>query len=237
MKHEKTLQNRGRNLLLQNSTLKDNLGATLAFATLAPRTLMNTDIIPPDHPWDLFAKWFDDAKQGESEYPNAMTLATLGSDGMPSARLVLMKDFDAEGLSFYTNRESRKGRELGAHPKAGICFYWKSIQRQIRIEGDVIRLSDPESDAYFATRPRASQIGAWASKQSQALENREMLEARVHDVEQEYQGRDVLRPPHWGGYKLIPSYFEFWQERLHRLHDRIAYSKADNNWVIERLFP
>jgi len=199
---------------------------------------MNNDIAPPASPWTLFAEWFAVAKQQETSYPNAMMLATVGKDGMPTARAVLMKDYDDSGVVFYTNRESRKGQELAAQGKAGLCFYWKSIQKQIRIEGLVTQVSDAESDAYFTTRPRGSQIGAWASQQSRPLDNRRALEKRVADLEKDYEGKPVPRPPYWGGYRLIPSYFEFWQERDYRLHDRVTYYRDnETEWNIERLFP
>lgn len=200
---------------------------------------MNSDIVPPVDPWSLFTDWFALAKENEPSYPDAMMLATVGVTGMPTTRAVLMKSYDAEGLVFYTNRESRKGRELETYSHAGACFYWKSIQRQIRIEGAVVMVGDAESDAYFASRPRGSQIGAWASRQSRPLESRAALEQAVRDVEKIYEGRTVPRPPHWGGYRLVPSYFEFWQEREHRLHDRITYSRESDadKWLIERIYP
>ena len=158
---------------------------------------------------------------------------------MPTTRTLLMKDFDSNGIVFYTNRESRKGQELAAHAKAGICFYWKSLQRQVRIEGAIDLVSDAESDVYFATRPRGSQIGAWASQQSRPLDSRATLERRVRDVEQEHENRAIPRPPHWGGYRLTPTYFEFWQEREFRLHDRVTYRRPSSTepWAIERIFP
>jgi pyridoxamine 5'-phosphate oxidase len=160
---------------------------------------------------------------------------------MPTTRAVLMKDFDAKGVVFYTNRESRKGDELAlkdkGETKIGVCFYWKSIQRQVRIEGTVEPVSDKESDAYFATRPRGSQIGAWASRQSRPLDSRAMLEKRVAEMEKKFEGKEVPRPPHWGGYRLTPTYFEFWQEREYRLHDRIAYARKKGGWAMERLYP
>ena len=200
---------------------------------------MNNDFVPPADPWGLFAEWYALAQKNEPSYPDAMMLATVGESGMPSARAVLMKDYDKNGLVFYTNRQSRKGSELEDQKKAGVCFYWKSLMRQIRIEGDISLVSDAESDAYFASRPRGSQIGAWASQQSRPLESRAVLEQAVRDVEKKYQGRDVPRPPHWGGYLLTPSSFEFWQERDFRLHDRIAYhhASAQNAWKIERMYP
>ena len=198
---------------------------------------MNIDLIPPANPWDLFAEWVAAATQNEASYPDAMTLATVGAHGMPTARTVLMKDFDKQGIVFYTNRESRKGSELAAHAKAGLCFYWKSLQRQVRIEGTVETVSDAESDAYFASRPRGSQIGAWASQQSRPLVDRLTLEQRVRDLTAQYEDRDVPRPPYWGGYRLIPFYFEFWQERDYRLHDRIAYDRQGDAWNSGRVYP
>jgi pyridoxamine 5'-phosphate oxidase len=197
---------------------------------------MNIDTLPAE-PWPLFVEWLKEAQQQEPAYPEAMTLATVGSDGMPSARTVLMKGFGDDGIVFYTNRESRKGGQLATHPKAALCFYWKSLQRQVHIEGTIAQVSDAESDAYFATRPRSSQIGAWASQQSRVLENRVMLEQRAHDFEKKYEGKIVSRPPYWGGYRLTPISFEFWQEQPYRLHDRIAYRHEGVGWVIERRYP
>jgi pyridoxamine 5'-phosphate oxidase len=200
---------------------------------------MNNDFTPPADPWLLFSDWYELAKQHEPSYPNAMTLATIGASETPAARVVLMKDFDASGIAFYTNRDSAKGHELREHPSASVCFYWKSIQRQLRVDGEISLISDAESDAYFATRPRGSQIGAWASKQSQPLADRATLEQRVVAIEQQYQGKDVPRPPHWGGYLLRPTYFEFWQEREFRLHDRITYTRSGDSsvWAIGRIYP
>ena len=200
---------------------------------------MNSDFTPPADPWALFADWYALAKQSEPAYPNAMMLATVGADGTPSARAVLMKDFDAKGVVFYTNRESRKGRELALTSKAGICFYWKSLQRQVRIEGNVSLVSDAEHRTLiFATRLVAAEVGVGLRSNRGELKNRSALEQAVQDVEK-YEGRAVPRPSHWGGYRLAPSYFEFWQEREHRLHDRITYThKPDTGlWAIERIFP
>jgi pyridoxamine 5'-phosphate oxidase len=215
---------------------QQRLTAILPFKKAAA---MNTDFTPLADPWALFAQWFELAQHSEPSYPNAMLLATVGGEGMPSVRAVLMKDFDADGVVFYSNRESRKGQQLATHPKAGLCFYWKSLQRQVHFEGAVTLVSDAESDAYFATRPRGSQIGAWASLQSQTLVDRVTLELRVKEFERQYEGLDVPRPSRWGGYRLTPVAIEFWQEREFRLHDRIAYSRAPDadRWKIERRYP
>lgn len=196
-----------------------------------------TDFALSSDPWPLFAAWFAEANQNETSYPNAMTLATQGADGMLTARTMLMKDFDSQGIVFYTNRQSRKGGQLAMTPRAGICFYWKTIQRQVHMEGTITQVDDAESDAYFATRPRDSQLGAWASQQSRPLESREALLCRVADLDRQYAGVAVPRPPHWGGYRLTPSYVEFWQEGEFRLHDRFAYRHTGENWLIERLNP
>jgi len=199
----------------------------------------NTDFTPPADPWILFKEWYGLAEKEEPSDANAMSLATVGADGMPSVRIVLMKDCDAKGLVFFTNRQSQKGEQLLAHPKAGICLHWKSLRRQIRAEGLITPVSEAESDAYHETRARGSQIGAWASQQSQKLANRGELEQRVKELEKQYEGKPVPRPPHWGGYRLTPRAIEFWQERPFRLHDRIVYHRAGDKdaWIIERLYP
>jgi len=201
--------------------------------------VQNIDFTPPADPWVLFREWYALAGKNEPIDPNAMSLATVGGDGMPSLRVVLMKDFDEKGLVFFTNRESRKGEQLAKHPKAGICLHWKSLHRQIRAEGLITQTSDAESDAYHATRPRGSQIGAWASHQSQPLDDRTTLERRAAELEKQYEGKPVPRPPYWGGYRLTPLMLEFWQERGFRLHDRVVYRRQDANgpWAIERLNP
>ncbi|HEV2092491.1 MAG TPA: pyridoxamine 5'-phosphate oxidase, partial [Rubrobacter sp.] len=158
-------------------------------------------------------------------------------DGRPSARVVLLKGFDGRGFVFYTNYEGRKGRELEENPRAALLFYWGELERQVRVEGSVSRTSEEESDAYYASRPRGSRLGAWASEQSRAVEGREVLEDRIGDLEAEYEGREVPRPPFWGGYRVEPEVVEFWQGRENRLHDRIAYRREDGGWKIERLQP
>lgn len=169
--------------------------------------------------------------------PTAMTLATVGPDGTPSARVVLLKGVDARGFVFYTNLESRKGRELTAHPRAALCFHWQPLARQIRVSGAAEPVSDAEADAYFATRARMSQIGAWASRQSAPLASDAELEARVREIEARYAGRPVPRPPHWSGVRVIPERIEFWRNREHRLHERLLYERDGDAWRVGRLYP
>ena len=200
---------------------------------------LNDDFSPPADPWGLFRDWFALAESKEPNDPNAMAVATVGADGMPSVRILLLKEWDARGFVFFTNRQSRKGEQLSANPRAALCFHWKSIRRQIRAEGTVAPVTEAESDAYFAMRPRGSQIGAWASPQSQTLKDRATLESRVHAFEVKYEGQPVPRPPHWGGYRLTPRLIEFWQDRDSRLHDRFVYHRSDPAapWTVERQAP
>ena len=191
----------------------------------------------PDDPFALFTTWMKEAAAKEPNDPNAMALATVGADGMPSLRMVLLKGHDDEGFVFYTNLESRKGRQLVEHPKAALLFHWKSLRRQVRIEGPVEAVSDQEADAYFASRPRQSQIGAWASDQSRPLAGRFELEKRVAVFAAKYALGKVPRPPHWSGFRLLPRRIEFWQDGPFRLHDRILYESAEKGWQIERLYP
>ncbi len=197
------------------------------------------DLTPPSDPWELFEAWFQDARNSEINDPNAMTLATRGVDDGLSARIVLMKMYDKRGFVFFTNRQSRKGHDLAAHAEVALCFHWKSLQRQVRVEGHAAQISDTESDAYFAGRPRLSQIGAWASQQSAPLVNRKNFDDRVAELEKMYDGKEVPRPPHWGGYRVTPRRIEFWQDRAFRLHDRFLYSfdATHQSWSIERLYP
>lgn len=191
----------------------------------------------PADPIARFAEIFAQVQKVVLPEPNAMTLATVSADGRPSARVVLLKEFDERGFVFYTNLESRKGRELAANPYAALCFHWMPLEQQVRVEGCIEKVSDAEADAYFATRPRGAQIGAWASKQSRTLATREELEARVKAVEEKYARREVPRPPFWSGFRVIPERLEFWQSRASRLHERTVYSKQGNKWIIETLYP
>jgi pyridoxamine 5'-phosphate oxidase len=193
--------------------------------------------LDPD-PFRQFAVWFDAALAAHLPEPNAMALATATPDGRPSARMVLLKGFDERGFVWYTNYESRKGGELAVNPRAALVFFWVELSRQVRIEGTVTVVSREESDTYFHSRPRGSQIGAAASHQSQVLPGREPLEARAAELEAEYADREIPRPPYWGGYRLAPTVLEFWQGRPNRLHDRLRYRRLeDGRWLIERLSP
>ncbi|MFC4352948.1 pyridoxamine 5'-phosphate oxidase [Fodinicurvata halophila] len=188
-------------------------------------------------PFALFGRWMEAAEDKEPNDPNAMCLATVGADGMPSARMVLLKDFDSQGFVFYTNYESRKGEQLLQTPKAALLFHWKSLRRQVRIEGDVEQVPAEEADAYFASRPRQSQIGAWASDQSRPLESRYALEKRVAAMTAKYAVGKVPRPPHWSGFRVVPQRIEFWEEGAFRLHTRIVYHREGESWTTERLYP
>jgi len=192
----------------------------------------------PADPFSLFADWYDIARQVDPDHYNAMTLATAAKDFRPSARMVLLKSFDQQGFVFYTNYHSRKALELENNPQASLVFWWKEVYRQVRVEGGVEKVSDAESDAYFSTRPRGSQLGAWASRQSSVLASRAELEGSVADFEKKFQNREVIRPPFWGGFRLKPHTIDFWQGRQDRLHDRLHYNKTeDEQWALERLAP
>lgn len=185
-----------------------------------------------------FQTWWDQVIATEISEPNAMTLATASADGFPSARIVLLKGFDEEGFVFYTNYNSYKANQLDENPKACLVFFWKELERQVRISGIVTRVTEEESDIYFHSRPVGSRIGAWASPQSQSIENREWLEQVFEKKKEEFRQGEIPRPPHWGGYRLKPVIVEFWQGRFSRLHDRIQYTLDENGaWKIERLAP
>lgn len=188
-------------------------------------------------PFGLFDAWFAEAAAHELNDPNAMTVASVGADGTPSARIVLLKAHDARGFVFYTNLQSRKGGELAAHPAASLLFHWKSLRRQIRIEGATEPVSDAEADAYFASRPRVSRLGAWASEQSRPLPDRTTLQSRLDEVDARYPGDSVPRPPHWSGLRVVPRRFEFWQDIEFRLHDRTVYEATGDGWTVFKLFP
>lgn len=190
-----------------------------------------------DDPLSLFGRWLADAIAAGLDEPNAMALATATPDGRPSARIVLLKGFDARGLVFFTGYDSRKGRELGANPHAAATMLWHPLQRQVRVEGSVTRLDAAESDAYFASRPRGAQIGAVASPQSRTIPDRRALDDRVAEVEHVFSGHEIIRPPVWGGYRIAVESIEFWQGRTNRLHDRLLFTAVPNGWTRDRLAP
>ena len=192
---------------------------------------------PPKDPIPTFHAWLEEATASEPRDPTAAALATLGEDGMPSVRMILLKDASAAGFVFYTNYESRKGRQLLAHPKAAMVFYWKSLDRQVRVEGAVEQVDPSDADAYFASRPRESRIGAWASQQSRPLEGRFELEKRVAEFGLKYAIGEVPRPPYWSGFRVVPRMIEFWRGSAFRLHDRLVYHRDGAGWRTERLYP
>ena len=191
------------------------------------------------NPFDVFADWFAEAGESEPNDPNAVALATADADGQPAVRMVLLKGYDEQGFVFYTNLESNKGRDLAQNPKAAMLFHWKSLRRQIRIEGPVSPVTDEEADEYFASRARGSQIGAWASEQSRPLEGRFALEKRVATFTAKFGLGSVPRPAHWSGFRITPQRIEFWKDGAFRLHDRFVFTRGDANepWTVEQLFP
>jgi pyridoxamine 5'-phosphate oxidase len=199
--------------------------------------LLETDLDPD--PFEQFDRWFDDAKDAGIAMPEAMTVSTAALDGEVSGRVCLLKSFDHRGFVFYTNYCSRKGKQIHDNPRASLVFWWQSLERQVRIEGAVVKTTEEESDEYFATRPRGSQLGAWASEQSRVLAGRGALDARFEELSTTYRDVVIPRPPHWGGYRVIPLLFEFWQGRDDRLHDRFWYRLRNDvkDWVVERLSP
>ena len=200
------------------------------------RAGLNEADVAPD-PISQFHRWFEETLAANLHEPNAMIVATATRDGHPSARTVLLKGYDERGFVFYTNYEGRKAEEIEANPRCALLFYWGELERQVRIEGRAGRISGEESDAYFASRPRGSRLGAWASEQSRPVENRSVLEERVRSLEAEYEEREIPRPPFWGGYRVEPDLIEFWQGRENRLHDRLVYRRNGGVWKMERLQP
>ena len=203
------------------------------------QTLTSGDFTEAAEPLVLFEAWMEEAKGSEPADPTAMTLATVDADGLPNARMVLLKGVDARGFVFYTNTESQKGRELAAHPRAALVFHWKSLTRQVRVRGPVERVTDADADAYYATRARMSQIGAWASKQSAPLESRHAFEKAVAFYTAKHGIGTVPRPPYWSGFRIVPTVMEFWHDRPFRLHDRVEYRRETHGgpWVKTRLYP
>ncbi len=202
----------------------------------SPAASLDASDLDPD-PIRQFRAWFEPRAASGVPEATAMTLATAARDGRPAGRTVLLKDVSQRGFTFFTNYGSPKVRQLVENPRASLVFYWPEVHRQVIVAGSVAKVSEQESDAYFRTRPRGSQLGAWASQQSERLESREAMERRVAELDRQYAGREVPRPPFWGGFRLTPERFEFWQGRVDRLHDRFRYRSGGKNWVIERLFP
>lgn len=198
--------------------------------------ILETDL--EKNPFRQFARWFEEAKQKQPQMPEAMTVSTCGGDGIVSSRVCLLKGFDDHGFVYFTNYGSRKGLQLAENPRVALCFYWAVLERQVRVEGVAVKTTAEESDAYFASRPRGSQLGAWASSQSAVIPGRGDLDRRFTELEACYRERQIPRPPHWGGYRVIPVEIEFWQGRDDRLHDRFVYRlREPKDWIIERLSP
>jgi len=193
--------------------------------------------VPAAEPYRAFAAWLAEAEASEPNDPNAMILATATADGRPSARTVLLKAWDNRGFVFYTNLESRKSKEIKQNARAALLFYWKTLRRQIRIEGTVAQVSDAQADAYYATRPRGSRLGAWASPQSSPLPSRDVFETKLDEVAARFPDDDIPRPYFWSGWRVKPDYFEFWQDQQHRLHDRTVFRLAEPGWEIGKLYP
>lgn len=205
-------------------------------AELPPDPVLTAEMLTAD-PMEQFARWYADAEEAGQPEPEAMSLATVSPEGAPSVRIVLLKRHDGRGFTFYTNRTSRKAGEMAANSAVALAWRWYTLERQVRVTGQVSFATDADSDAYFASRPRGSQIGAWASHQSQILAERSALEDRIAELEARYEGQDIPRPPFWGGYVVTPDTVEFWQGRRSRLHDRFRYARAGAGWQIDRLSP
>lgn len=201
--------------------------------------LTSSDFTKAQDPYKLFAEWLNDATRSEPNDPNALALATVDETGMPNVRMVLLKDCDEQGFVFYTNYDSQKGGEILSSYKAAMCFHWKSLRRQVRVRGIVEKVSDKEADAYFQSRPRGSRIGAWASKQSRPLESRFALEKAVAEYTARFAIGEIPRPAHWSGFRLRPTYLEFWHDRPFRLHDRLIFTREtpEGNWSIQKFYP
>lgn len=204
---------------------------------MAETELTDGDFTESAEPYLLFARWLEDATKSEPNDPNATALATVDPDGMPNVRMVLLKGFDQDGFVLYTNYESAKGQEILSSMKAAMCFHWKSLRRQVRVRGNVEKVSDAEADAYYASRPRGSRIGAWASAQSRPLESRFALEKAVAEYTARYAIGEIPRPPHWSGFRIKPTAIEFWHDRAFRLHDRVRFEAEGANWTKTRLYP
>ena len=204
---------------------------------MAETQLTDGDFTASGEPYTLFSQWLDDAGKSEPNDPNAVALATVDTDGLPDVRMVLLKGFDHQGFVFYTNYESAKGQEILSTMKAALCFHWKSLRRQVRVRGLVEKVSDAEADEYFASRPRGSRIGAWASAQSRPLESRFALEKSVAEYTARYAIGEIPRPPHWSGFRIKPVAIEFWHDRPFRLHDRVRFEADGGDWKKTRLYP
>ena len=203
---------------------------------MSANELTSGDFTERNEPFDLFSEWLKEAEASEINDPNAVALATVDEDGLPNVRMVLLKGFDHDGFVFYTNFESQKGQEILGQKKAAMCFHWKTLRRQVRLRGPVEVVTDEEADAYFKTRARGSRIGAWASNQSRSIENRDLLEKRFEEFSARF-GENIPRPPHWGGYRVIPDRIEFWSDRPHRLHERRLFTLVDGRWSEGLLYP
>ncbi|MCK5448670.1 MAG: pyridoxamine 5'-phosphate oxidase [Gemmatimonadetes bacterium] len=216
-------------------TLRSTLRALFTTGKGVVRGL--TDEEAGSDPFALFDRWYREAREAGLYLPESMALATATADGRPSVRQVLLKAFDERGFIFYTNYDSRKGDEIAENPRAALAVHWPILQRQVRINGGVEKTTEEENSAYFNTRPRGSQVGAWASDQSSVLGRREELERRFREAKERFAGGDIPLPPFWGGYRVIPETFEFWQGRANRLHDRLRFTRTDGEWTIDRLYP